>query len=130
MVVHQELFLPTHVHILRFIQFRVIELVTVESLGVAREGRELGPVLVVHLFISFPLTREERELRTDDLALKESSHDRVLVREVMDLEIAVESGVVQINVLQHYFHIVAVPFALLVTLEFAPTIEESAWVTK
>ena len=58
-------------------------------------------MLLVHVLVRVPLAGEEGVLVADQLPVEEGDHLRVLVRQVLDLEVAAEVGVLLVHVLQH-----------------------------
>ena len=88
------------------------------------EGRELGPVLPIHLLVRLPLTGQERVFSADYLPLEERRHNRVLSSEAVYLEVAVQTVLRQIHVLQNNLNIKAVSLTLLLPVELTPTVQE------
>ena len=83
-------------------------------------------MLFVDVLVSVPFPGEEGMFITDDLPVKEGDHLRVLVRQVLDLEVAAQVGGVLVHVLQHHLHVVLVPLGLLVAGEPRAVVEEAA----
>lgn len=83
-------------------------------------------MLLVHVLVRVPLAGEEGVLVADQLPVEEGDHLRVLVRQVLDLEVAAEVGVLLVHVLQHHLHVVLVAFGLLVTREPRPIVQQRA----
>ena len=74
-------------------------------------------MLLVHILICVPFSREEGMFVADNLSVKECHHLRILVRQVLDLQVTTQVGVLLVHMLQHHLHIVLVPLGLLVTRE-------------
>ena len=83
-------------------------------------------MFLVNILVSIPLSREEGMLFSDYFSVKERHHLRVLVRQVLDLEVAAQVGGVLVHVLQHHLHVVLVPLGLLVAGEPRAVVEEAA----
>ena len=58
------------------------------------------PVFSVYIFVCVPLSREEWMLPADDLSVKEGGERRVLLRQTLDLEVAAQKRILQVNVLK------------------------------
>ena len=59
------------------------------------------PVFSVYILVGIPLACEEGMLFADDFPVEEGDHLGVLVRQVLDLEVATQVGVLLVHVLHH-----------------------------
>jgi len=117
--------LPPHEDVVSLLQLFVVEAVGIEVFTVLTEGQEFPPVLFVHVFIRVPFPGEEWMFFTDNLPVKESDHLGVLVRQVLDLQVAAEVGGLLVHVLEHHLHVVLVALGLLVTGEPGAVVQQT-----
>jgi len=87
------------------------------------ERRELAPVFQVILLRCAPVVRcEESKSRANDFCIKVSRHHRVVLREVLNTEIATKRRGGQIHINEGNVNVVAAMTTLLAAIEYGPRI--------
>lgn len=121
---NQEMLFPSHVHEIRVFDLIVIEIVTVEGVSMLQERRKLGPMLLIDLQFSFPFPRQKWVFLADDLSFKVCGQGRILLREVVYLEISTQEITFFVNMLKNYIYLVAGYLAPLLSPKSSPGMEE------
>ena len=64
------------------------------------KGKNAYPMFFVNVFISIPFSGKEGVFFTDYFTIEEGDHFRILIRQVLYLQVAAQVSILLINVLQ------------------------------